>query len=125
MEEKYDLLEMIEEDGFGNTYKAKLKNTEELRAMKIIDKKKMIEKCDEDFFLSELSKSLENMEICYKDNINSLKLYEYCNNEKALTYITELADENLANFLKKRNKGLSPQEILGILKQLNNTFRII
>ena len=40
MEEKYDLLEMIEEDGFGNTYKAKLKNTEELRAMKIIDKKK-------------------------------------------------------------------------------------
>ena len=125
MEEKYDLLEMIEEDGFGNTYKAKLKNTEELRAMKIIDKKKMIEKCDEDFFLSELSKSLENMEICYKDNINSLKLYEYCNNEKALTYITELADENLANFLKKRNKGLSPQEILGILKQLNNTFRIM
>jgi len=31
MEEKYDLLEMIEEDGFGNTYKAKLESNENNR----------------------------------------------------------------------------------------------
>ena len=40
MEEKYDLLEIIDEDAFGKIYKAKLKNTDELRAIKIIDKKK-------------------------------------------------------------------------------------
>ena len=125
MEEKYDLLEIIDEDAFGKIYKAKLKNTDELRAIKIIDKKKMIEECNEDFFQSEFSKSLENMEICCKDNINSVKLYEYSNNEKTLIYVTELMDENLEKFLKKRDKGLNPQEILGILKQLNNTFKIM
>ena len=85
----------------------------------------MIEICKEDFFQTEFSKSKENMEICCKDNINSVKLYEYNHNEKTLIYVTELLDENLEKFLKKRNKGLSPQEILGILKQLNNTFRIM
>ena len=36
MEEKYDLIEIIRDDDvYGKTYKAKLKNTEELRAMKI------------------------------------------------------------------------------------------
>jgi serine/threonine protein kinase len=85
----------------------------------------MIEECNEDFFQSEFSKSLENMEICCKDNINSVKLYEYSNNEKTLIYVTELMDENLEKFLKKRDKGLNPQEILGILKQLNNTFKIM
>ena len=65
------------------------------------------------------------MEICCKDNINSIKVYEYCNNKKELIYVTELVDEDLYKFLKKREEGLNPQEILGILKQLNNTFKIM
>jgi serine/threonine protein kinase len=40
MKEKYDLLQIIGYDGFGKIYKAKLKNTDELKAVKIIDKKK-------------------------------------------------------------------------------------
>ena len=65
------------------------------------------------------------MEICCKDNVNSVKLYEYCDTEKELIAVTELVDENLDEFLKKRDQGLNPQEILGILKQLNNTFKIM
>ena len=65
------------------------------------------------------------MEICCKDNVNSVKLYEYCNTEKELISVIELLDEDLDEFLKKRGQGLNPQEILGILKQLNNTFKIM
>ena len=34
MEEKYDLLEIIDEDAFGKIFKVKLKNTDEFKAMK-------------------------------------------------------------------------------------------
>ena len=64
MQEKYDLLEIIEEGEFGKTYKAKLKNTDELKVMKIMNKKKMIEDLGEDYFKNEFLKSFENMEIC-------------------------------------------------------------
>ena len=57
MIEKYDLLEIIGEDTFGKIYKAKLKNTDELRAVKIIDRKKMKENSGgEDYFKTEFSK---------------------------------------------------------------------
>ena len=59
------------------------------------------------------------------DNVNSVKLYEYCNTESELICVTELVDEDLEKFLEKRDKGLNPQEVLGILKQLNNTFKIM
>ena len=124
MQEKYDLLEIIAEGKLGKAYKAKLKNTDEIKVMKIIDKKKTIENSGEDHF-NELLKSLEHMEICCKDNVNSVKLYEYCNTEKELIFVTELWDEDLYTFLEKRDEGLNPQEILGILKQLNNTFKIM
>ena len=65
------------------------------------------------------------MEICCKDNVNSVKLYEYCNTENEIISVIELLDEDLDEFLKKREQGLNPQEILGILKQLNNTFKIM
>jgi serine/threonine protein kinase len=126
MKEKYDLLQIIGYDGFGKIYKAKLKNTDELKAVKIIDKKKMIQDSGgEDYFKDEFSKNLENMEICCKDNVNSVKLYEYCNTESELIYVTELVDEDLNKILQKRDKGLNPKEVLGILKQLNNTFKIM
>jgi len=125
MEEKYDLLEIIDEGAFEKTYKAKLKNTDELKAFKIINKKLMKEKCGKDYYQTDFSKFLENMEICCKNNINSVKLYEYCNTENEISYVMELMDEDLENFMKKRGNGLNPQEILEILKQLNNTFKIM
>ena len=124
MLEKYDLLEIIEEGPLEKIYKAKLKNTDELKAVKIIDKKKVIENSGEDY-VKNLLKSYENMEICCKDNINSVKLYEYCDTENEIISVNELVDEDLYEFLKKRDEGLNAQEILGILKQLNNTFKIM
>ena len=125
MQDKYDLLEIIEDGAFEKKYKAKLKNTDELRVMEKKDKKNIIDNLGEDYYKNKFLKSYENMEICCKDNVNSVKLYEYCDTEKELIVVTELVDENLDEFLKKRDQGLNPQEILGILKQLNNTFKIM
>ena len=124
MKEKYDLLEKISEDTFGKLYKAKVKNTGELRAIKILDKYRMIDYGD-DFYQDILLKSFYNMTICGLHNINSVKLYEYCITEREIVIVTELMDETLGKFLRKRNQGLNPEEILGILTQLNNTFKIM
>lgn len=123
MNEKYDILEKISEDAFGKVYKAKLKNTDELRAIKIINKKSMID-IGGDFY-ADVLKSFYNMEICCLNNINSVKLYEYCINESELIIVMELIDENLGQFLAKRAQGLNPEEILEILTHLNNTFKIM
>ena len=124
MKEKYDLLEKISEDTFGKLYKAKVKNTGELRAIKILDKYRMIDYGD-DFYQDILLKSFYNMTICGLHNINSVKLYEYCITEREIVIVTELMDETLGKFLRKRNQGLNPEEILGILTQLNKTFKIM
>ena len=63
----------------------------------------MIGNLGEDYYKNEFLKSYENMEICCKDNVNSVKLYEYCDTEKEFIGVTELV----------------------ILKQLNNTFKIM
>jgi serine/threonine protein kinase len=124
MKEKYELLEKIDEDTFGIVYKAKLKNADELRAIKIINKQSMID-IGEDFFQDVMLKSFDNMTICCLNNINSVKLHEYSITDKELIIATELMDENLEKFLRKRDQGLSAQEILEILTQLNNTFKIM
>ena len=124
MKEKYELLEKIDEDTFGIVYKAKLKNADELRAIKIINKQSMID-IGEDFFQDVMLKSFDNMTICCLNNINSVKLYEYSITDKELIIASELMDENLEKFLRKRDQGLSAQEILEILTQLNNTFKIM
>ena len=93
--------------------------------MKIINKNMIINTLGEDYYKNVFLKSFENMEICGKNNINSVQLFEYSNAENEFICVMELVDEDLGKFLGKRDQGLNPQEILGILKQLNNTFKIM
>ena len=69
----------------------------------------------------------KNMKICSLNNENSVKCYEYFNNEYNFTIIMELCDKNLSKVLaeriKKNGKGFNSEEILGILNQLNNVFK--
>ena len=124
MKEKYELFFKIDSDSFGNLYKAKLKNADELRAIKIINKKAMID-IGENFFQDVMLKSFDNMTICCLNNINSVKLCEYSITDTEVIIAMELMDENLDQFLRKRDQGLNVQELLEILTQLNNTFKIM
>ena len=85
----------------------------------------MIDKLEKEYVDKLFLNAKENMTICCQNNINSVKLYEYFENENEFIFVMELVDESLYRFLEKRNQGLNPQEILEILKQLNNTFKIM
>ena len=46
---------------------------------------------------------IENMKICMKDNINSVKFHELYDIEKEFAIVMELCDDNLQNILNKRD----------------------
>jgi serine/threonine protein kinase len=83
---------------------------------------------DNEFHLY-VTKSIKNeieiMRICMKDNINSIKFYEFYDIEKEYAIVMELCDDNLQNILNRRNTGFNKDEIYDILTQLNNTFKIM
>ena len=62
-----------------------------------------------------------------KNNINSVKFYEYFHTEKEFCIVMELCDENLFQILSKKeiNKGFDIDEIKNILNHLNNSFKIM
>ena len=69
------------------------------------------------------------MKKCCSNNNNSVKCYEYFNNEDNFTIIMELCDNNLSQLLidkkEEDNSYFNSEEILEIMKQLNNTFKIM
>ena len=127
----------IGEGGFGRVFKAKIKNTNEERALKIINKKKLIqsfksnnrrEPTDEekkkyfDDLLNEI-KYMKMMEDKNK-NENTVKFYEHFDFENEFIFVMELCDENLDDFLN-RKQSFNVDEIYYILTQLNNSFQLM
>jgi len=136
-EKYYEVIKVIGNGAYGFVYKGKEKSKNKLVAIKVMDLDKIrtyfmnqydyeeIEKqikiCIEGF-----KKEYENMKICSRNNINSVKCYEYFNNEKYFVIIMELCDNNLAKLLlERKNNKFDKDEILDIMKQLNNTFQIM
>ena len=77
--------------------------------------------------MDDLFNEIENMIVAEGDdseNINTVKLYEFYNNENEFAIVMELGDNNLLKFLSKRNP-FNVNEIRDILNQLNNTFKIM
>ena len=129
----YEVLGKLGEGEFGTVYKSKSKNTQELRAIKVIDINKIISD-----FLKEnlrnpneeeiktltngLYNEIDNMKIMEgknKDNINTVKFYEYFHTKNEFCIVMELCDENLLKMLTKKNndKGFNIDEIYTILNQ--------
>ena len=67
------------------------------------------------------------MKICSKNNTNnnSIKFYECYDTDKNFIIVMELCDTSLQSLLNKRKNGFTSGEIRDILKQLNNTFKIM
>lgn len=111
----YDIFEKINDSEYGGVYKVKQKISEEIKAIKIIDKKSIIyhyiniypmklvkENMDE--YITLYINKIKNMMIIGTDknnNGNSIKLYEYYDTEDELVIVMELCDDILEDFLWK------------------------
>ena len=49
-----------------------------------------------------LINEIDNMRICMKNNLNSIKFYEYYDTEKEYAIVMELCDNNLQNILNEK-----------------------
>jgi len=138
--EYYETKDIIGVGAYGCVYKGREKETNELRAIKVMEIRKIRENLSSQYEIEEIKEQLklciegfiqefENMKICSKDNENSVKCYEYFNNKDNFVIIMELCDQNLLQLLNKRideeEKGINLEEIYKIMKQLNNTFKIM
>ena len=136
--EYYEPIEIIGTGGYGYVYKGRDKNTKELRAIKVLDIEKIEEDLSSQYEREEIKEQLklyiegfkeefEIMKLCSNNNNNSVKCYEYFNNENNFVIIMELCDQNLLQLLNKRikekGKGFNIEEIYDIMIQLNNTFK--
>ena len=139
---KYYIIEgdYIGQGAFGTVYKARKKDTKEIRAIKVIDIKKFVKDSENNGkvlsekeikdFIDTIIKEINVMQILEgenHENKNTVKFYEYYYKQNIeIAIVMELCDENLAKMIgKKNNKKLTFDEIRNILHQLNNTFKIM
>ena len=139
---KYYIIEgdYIGQGAFGTVYKARKKDTKEIRAIKVIDIKKFVKDSENNGkvlsekeikdFIDTIIKEINVMQILEgqnHENKNTVKFYEYYYKQNIeIAIVMELCDENLSKMIgKKENKKLTFDEIRNILHQLNNTFKIM
>ena len=130
----YDDIKEISKGEYSTVYTAKHKKNNQKRAIKVINKdnlKKIISKSKGedmksyiDWLYNQIDDYMKKVKEPNKDNRNTVKYYEYFENQKEYAIVMELCDENLANLLEKKGP-FSAGEIYDILTQLNNTFRIM
>ena len=108
--DKFEEIEVIKEEEYGDLLQAKNKNTQKYIIIKRIDKSKYTNE-----YLSEIN--IMNKFKCE----NSISLIESFNS-KDYYIITDYYLMDLKEYMNKRNKGLSIEEIKEILIQLNNIY---
>ena len=125
---KYKLLELIGEGNYTQVYQGENKNTKELRAIKIVKLKSIKLLIKKEYSTEEAIKEINNyieklnneiklMELCGKNNENSVKYFESYETEDEFVIIMELCNESLKEYAKE--KTLNSKEIYNILSQLN------
>ena len=136
----YDILDTIGIGHYGTVFKGKEKETNELRAIKVMELNKIRESLSFKYKQSEIEaqlnfsingfiKEFEIMQKCSNNNINSVRCYEYFNNQNNFVIIMDLCDKNLSQLLIEKKEEckryFNSEEILEIMEQLNNTFKIM
>ena len=133
----YRIIDKIGSGSLGEVYKVKHILSNEIRAIKIIDIQKIFDEfINENFrepseeemkkYKANMLKGIKIMKLIQdKNKDNTVLFYEYFKNDREFAIVMELCDCNLGSFLYKGKDGLKPEEILLILTQLNNIFKII
>jgi serine/threonine protein kinase len=109
--DKFEEIEVIKEEEYGDLLQAKNKNTQKYIIIKRIDKSKYTNE-----YLSEIN--IMNKLKCE----NSISLIESFDTKDYYYIITDYYLMDLKEYMNKRNEGLSIEEIKEILFQLNNIF---
>ena len=125
-------------NNFAVVYKAKCKNNNEIRAIKIFDKIKVrtdysrdnLEEINDEemeIYVNRFFNEIQHMQIFAenKENNNIVRFYEYFQNDKEIAIIMELCDYNLLNIFSNNKDPFDSEKIYDILFQLNNSFRIM
>ena len=135
----YEIKEKLGTSRFATIYKAKDKETNELRAIKIFDKnkirnvikrKKFREPNEEDMrpYIEGFNNEINNMRIVEgkdKKNYYTVKLFEYFHTNDEFAIVMELCDESLLSLFSKKKYPFSSKKINEVLTLLNNSFKIM
>ena len=137
----FEIGEKLGASGHGVIYKAKDKKTGQKKAIKIMDKRRIRSKLEDNFnepreatnedlkpIIDGFFNVVNHMKILQginNQNKNTVIFEEYFNNNENFAILMELCDDNLYNYVKKKNNFLKFEEIQQILIQLNNSFRIM
>jgi surface protein len=133
----YNIVEKIGAGGFGVVYKTIKKDTEEKRAIKIIDKQRIRDDYMNENFtpiseeemkahIDKLINEIKNMKIVEDNkNENTVRSYECFDNQKEFCIVMELCDNSLTKVFAERKQPYSIEEIKELLTQLNNSFKIM
>jgi len=137
---KYELGDKRGGGGFGTIYEVNVKDKEEKRAVKVIEKKTIIDNFikehgykmptpeEEKALFADVYKEIEIMKTVEgknKNNRNTVKYYENFVDKNEIAIIMELCDYDLVNFFVNKKEGFNSKEIHELLTQLNNTFIIM
>ena len=135
----YEIENKIGDTPFATVYKAKIKGSDDYRAIKIFDKTKIINEFKKKNYrdptyeemkpyIDSFNNEVEHMRIVQgknKENKYTVLFYEFFENIKEFAIVMELCDDNLLSLFTKNKRPFTPKEIYGILTQLNNRFKIM
>ena len=114
---KYKKINIIGNGIYGNIYKVKNKKNGFYYAIQEIDKQKINQTIDI------LKREIEIMNKIKKENIVNIK--EVIDSNKFIYVVMDLCECNLEEYIKRREKQISINEIKNVLIQINNILKLI
>ena len=136
----YEIKEQLGRDHrFGIIYNAIKKENNENKAIKVFEKKRIIDylrslgkvnpkQDDIDLYFKGFKREASNMKILQgnnKENMNAVFIDESYETDTEFAIVMEKCDNNIYNHLADKEESFNSEEIYEILKQLNKSFDIM